>query len=197
MPTLPLQFVPPSPFGEGWDGALHDLQHFLYAADLLELIHDGGYDRAVVDTDFYCTVEDAFVAGDGQAANVDVKLSADEVAEVVDHTLSVDTAYLYGGIKKHLLVHLPLGVEDAITIARLQACCHGTGSLVDLHMVLVVDKAQDVVARNGVTAVAEDVHLDGFLGKVAWYFLVKVLAYLEESAFQGDCLLFFLPCIQS
>ena len=32
------------------------------------------------------------------------------------------------------------------------------------------------------TAVAEDVHLDGFLGEVAWYLLVEVLTHFQKSA---------------
>ncbi len=50
------------------------------------------------------------------------------------------------------LMHLPLGVEDAVAIARLEFGCHSAGALVYLDAVLVVDVAHDVIARNGMAA---------------------------------------------
>ena len=49
-----------------------------------------------------------------------------------------------------------------------------------LHVLLAVDEAQDVVARNGVTAFREDVHADGALGDDAGLLLVKALSGRDE-----------------
>ena len=73
-----------------------------------------------MDAHFDGAVEDVLVAGNGEAADVDVELSTDEIAQIVNHALAIDAAYFNGGIEEQLLVHLPFGIEDSIAETRLQ-----------------------------------------------------------------------------
>ena len=61
-----------------------------------------------------------------------------------------------------------------------------------LHLVLVVDESEDVVSGNGVTAVTEDVHADGFFGDHAGNLLVEVFSNDQQSAVHRDGLLVLL-----
>ena len=131
---------------------LQDALYILQAVDSLQIIHDHLYIFAIVNSDFDATVEDAVVAADGELVYVDIELVADDTAHVEEQSLAVDALYLDGGVKVHQLVHLPLGVDDAVAIARLELGCHRAGALVYLDTVLVVDVAHDVIARNGMAA---------------------------------------------
>ena len=49
--------------------------------------------------------------------DVDVELVADDTAHIEQQAFAVDTLDFDRGIKEHELVHLPLGVDDAIAEA--------------------------------------------------------------------------------
>lgn len=68
---------------------------------------------------------------------------------------------------------------------------HGTGSLVNLYLVLVVDIAQDVITRDGVAAVLELILANGILADEDWFLAVELLGHNEELLL-GDILDRFL-----
>ena len=81
------------------------------------------------------------------------------VEMMLDRSTSIPTRSMPlqadGGIEEQALVHVPLGIEDAVAVAGLQLRGNRTGTLVYLYLVLVVDVAQHVVTRNGVAACCE------------------------------------------
>lgn len=131
-------------------------------------------------TQVYGSVEDAVVATDGHAMDVHAQLVADDLGHIVEHSLAVNAAYLYRGIKEELLVHVPFGIEDAVAETCLELGGYGACALVHLYAATIVYVAQNVVSRNGVTAVRIDIlrirvfrYEDGLL-------LVEVFAHDEE-----------------
>ena len=77
-------------------------------------------------------------------------------------------------------MHVPLGIYDAIAIARFQLGCNVARTLVNLDAVLVVDEAHDVIARDSVATGWEDKLVDVLFGQNEWFLLVEVLAHHEE-----------------
>lgn len=131
---------------------LDDLLHFFHVVDLLQGVDDDLHLGAIVHTHLNLPLEDSLVGGEIHSADVDVHLLRDDLRYIVKHALAVYSVHLDGGIEEKLLVHFPLGVEDARAVAGLQFAGHATRPLVDLYVVLVVDEAEDVVAGNGVAA---------------------------------------------
>ena len=161
---------------------LENLQHFLYVLNLTQLIHYDAHFTAVVYTQFDGAVEDALIAGNGNAMDVDVQLVRDYLRHIVKHTLAVDTRNLNGGVKEHHLVHVPLGVKDAIAETGLKLGSHSTVATVNFYAVLVVDISEDVVTRNRMTALREDKRGDVLLIYNHRLLLVEALSYYEEAA---------------
>ena len=128
-----------------------------------------------MDFDFDGTVEDTVAAADGELLDVDVQLVGYDFGHVGQESLAVNALDFDGGIEEQLLVHVPFGVEDAVAEARLQPAGNGTDALVDFDAVLVVDISQDVVARNGVAAAAEDERVDVVFGDDDGLLLVEIL----------------------
>ena len=164
------------------DLGLENLQHFLYVLNLAQLVHDDAHFAAVVYTQFDGTVEDALLAGNGYAMDVDVQLVRDHLRHVVKHTLAVDTRNLNGGVKEHHLVHVPLGVEDAIAETGLKLGSHSTVATVNFYAVLIVDISEDVVTRYRMTALREHKRGDVLLIYNHRLLLVEALSYYEEAA---------------
>ena len=107
---------------------------------------------AVVHAYLYRSVEDSVVARYCHLVDIHIKFVGKHLAHVVKHALAVDTTNLDGGVEEHLSVHIPFRIEYAVAETRLQACRHLAVAAVYFYAVLVVDEAEDVVARNGVTA---------------------------------------------
>ena len=70
-----------------------------------------------MNTKFDGSVEDTIVAANGKLVDVDAQLVADNLAHIEEHALAVDTLDFDGCIEEHLLVHIPLGIHDAVAIA--------------------------------------------------------------------------------
>ena len=92
-------------------------------------------------------------------------------------------------------MHIPLGVEYAVAVARLESARHGAVALVYLDMVLVVDVPQDVVAGNGVTAVAEEVFADVLFVDNARLLLVETL--LDGDGFHSVVFILLLFLVEA
>ena len=122
------------------------------------------------------------MASHGDSADVEVQLVGNQVGEVVQDSLAVDASNVDGGVEEDFVAHLPFCVEDSIAETRLQARCHRTVAHVDFNVLVVVDVAEDVVARNRMATVAENVHLDGFLGQHTGLFLVEIGSDFQQSA---------------
>ena len=117
--------------------------------NLLQVLHDGADVVAVVNAHFDGTLEYTLFAGDENLVDVDIHLRRDNLRDVVKHTHTVDTADADSGIEVEFAVHVPLDVENAVTVTGLELGCYRTGTLVYLNLILVVDVAQGIVARNG------------------------------------------------
>lgn len=135
--------------------SLHDLCDFLQPLYLLQLVDDCLHILTVMDTEFDIPVEDPFLAGDSELMDVDIHLRGDDTGDVHHHTHAVDTLQMDGGIEEESFVHIPFRIEDAVTVTGLEFGSDRTVALVNLYAVLVVDKAKDVVTRDGVTAMTE------------------------------------------
>ena len=133
-----------------------------------------------MDAELDGTIKDSIVAADGELMDVDVQLVANHFAHVQKHALAVDALDFDGGIEELLLVHVPLGVYDAVAVAGFQLGCHWAGALVNLDAILVVDEAHNIVARDGVTTVGEYKLVDILLGEDKRFLLVEIFAYDEE-----------------
>ena len=57
--------------------------------------------------------------------NVHVKLFRYDLCNFVEYPDSVGTLNLNHRVEEQLLVHVPLGVEYAVAVARFQPCGHG------------------------------------------------------------------------
>ena len=104
---------------------------------------------------FNATIEDAIFASDVDGMDIDIHLRGDDTADIHQHAYAVDTLKTDGSIEEQAFVHVPLGIKDAIAEAGLQLSSYGTGALVNLYLVLAVNEAKDVIARDRVTAVLE------------------------------------------
>lgn len=135
---------------------LENMLNILQTINLLEVFHDGTHFITVVYTHLDGPIEDTVIAGDGYAMDADVKLAGDDLGNIENHSLSVDTLYLYRGIKEEFSVHVPFGIEYTVAKSGLQFRGHGTCAHVNLHMVLVIDKSQCVIAGDGMAALGED-----------------------------------------
>ena len=89
-------------------------------------------------------------------------------------------------------MHVPFDVEDTVAVARFQLCSHRTGTLVNLYLILVVDIAEGIVARDGVTAAHELILLDVVLRNEDRLLAVELLGYDEEILFRGTFFLLLL-----
>ena len=98
-------------------------KHLLHLLHILD-VHHTFYDELdilpVVDLHLDCPFEDAVVTGDGYLADVDAQLIGKHIGNVVQHSAAVDTPYLYCRIEEEPAVHIPLGIQNARTVARLQ-----------------------------------------------------------------------------
>ena len=61
--------------------------------------------------------------------------------------------------ERQILVSVPLGGDDTVSVATLKAGGNGALALVDDHTVLLVDVSQYVVTRNGMATVGHNLVL--------------------------------------
>lgn len=92
---------------------LHDLLCFLHVVDFLQGIDYGLYLIAVVHTHFNLTLENTLVGSEIHLMDVDIHFLGYHFGHIVQHALAVYAMHLNGGIKEKLLVHLPLGIQNA------------------------------------------------------------------------------------
>ena len=130
--------------------------NFLQTDNGLQTLHDHSHVLAVVHTQLDLGVEDIIIAVDHHPVDIYIQLLGDHLRHLVQQSDAVDTSDGNGGVEEHLLVHVPLHVDDTVAIAALQLVGHITVALVDLDPVLVVDISQGIVAGDGVTATGED-----------------------------------------
>ena len=101
------------------------------------------------------TIKYAVISGDGQTVNIDTHLVGNDLGNVKQHAYAVNTLDVDGSVKEKFLMHVPLGIKDAIAKASLKFSSHRTGTLMNLYLMATIDEAQHIVARNGVTAMLE------------------------------------------
>ena len=123
--------------------SLHDLCDFLQTLYLLQLVDNRLHILTVVDTKFDISVEDPFLAGDGDLMDVDTHLRGDDTGDVHHHAHAVDTLQMDGGIEEEAFVHVPFRIEDAVAVTGLEFGGDRTVALVNLYAVLVVDKGSN------------------------------------------------------
>ena len=90
-------------------------------------------------------------------------------------------------------MHIPLRIEDAVAVARLELGGHRTGALVDLYLFLAGDITQGVVARDRVTTAGEDIGVDILLCDVDRLLAVELVGDHHEVV--ALALLLFLLCV--
>ena len=77
-------------------------------------------------------------------------------------------------------MHIPLDIEYAVAIAGLELVCNRTGTLMYLNLIFVVDIAQRIVARDGVTAAHELVLLEVLLADVNRLFAIELVGHHKQ-----------------
>ena len=137
------------------------------------------------------SLEYTLFAGDENLVDVDIHLRRDDLRDVVKHTHTVDTADADSGIEVEFAVHVPLDVENAVAVAGLELGGYRTGTLVYLNLILIVDVAQGIVARNGVTAAHELILFDVLFRDVNGLFAVELVGH-HKQLLLGRLLLFLL-----
>ena len=156
---------------------LHYFAYLLQVLYILQVLHDGAHVFTVVYTHLDCSLEYALLAGDENLVDVDAHLRRDDLSDVIKHSHTVDTADTDGCIEVQLLVHIPLDIEYAVTVAGLKLGCNRTGTLMYLNLILVVDIAKCIVARDGVTAAHELVLLEVLLADVNGFLAVELVGH--------------------
>ena len=86
-------------------------------------------------------VEDAVGSGEHDFANVHVELVGEYTCHLVHQSSAVNAAHAQGNIEEVLLLHVPLGIEDAVAVAGLEPVGRGACPLVYLNLVLGGDVA--------------------------------------------------------
>lgn len=94
--------------------------------NLLQPPHDHLHLFTIMDPNLDGTFEDALVSGKGNLMDIDIHLVGDHLRNIAQHTLAVDAIDLDGSIEEELLVHVPLGIEDAGTETRFEFTGHRT-----------------------------------------------------------------------
>ena len=77
----------------------------------------------------------------------------------VQQSHAVYTFYIYSDEERQILVSVPLGGDDTVSVATLKAGGNGALALVDDNTVLLVDVSQYVVTRNGMATVGHNIVL--------------------------------------
>ena len=126
---------------------------------LLQVIADSAHVVHIVYIELYLSFEDAIVGFDGQFTDIHVELAGDDLGHFVQQSHAVYTFYIYGDEERQILVSVPFGGDDTVSVATFKAGGNGALALVDDNTVLFVDVSQYVVTRNGVATVSHDIVL--------------------------------------
>ena len=161
-------------------GLLHDLCDILEVFNLFEIVHNHLDIVAVMDTQLDRTVKHTILRGNGQTVDVNPHLAGDNLRNVQEHAYAVDSLNADSGIEEQLLVHIPLGIEDAIAETGLQPGSYRTGTLVNLYLMTPIDKAKYIIARNGVTAVLELILRDILVGDEDSLLAIEILRHDKD-----------------
>ena len=172
-------------------GELHYLLNFLQVFDLPEVVHDDADLITVVDTQLDASVEDTIVAADGNLVDVDTELFGEDIRDVTQQTLAVDTTNLDYGIEEQLLVHTPFCIDKPVAEACLKLGSHRTGTLVNLDVPFIVDISENVIARDRVATVWENKFAYGILAYDDSLLLVELV--VNDKLF--DLLFLFFLCL--
>ena len=105
--------------------------------------------------------------------DVDIHLVRNYIGDVVQHSFAVDATYFDCRVEEHLLVHVPLRVENLVAETCLELVGHLAVALMYFYPVLVVDVSEDVVAGYRVAASGIYEVVDGVLGYDDRLFLVE------------------------
>ena len=128
--------------------------------------------------------------------DVDIHLVGDNLRDVEQHAHTVDALDADGRIEEELFVHIPFGIEDTIAEAGFQFGSYRTGTLVNLYLMAPVDKAQHIVAWDGVTTVFEFVLRNIVVSNEDGLLTVELLGYHKELRLFGGTFLLFLVATQ-
>ena len=130
-----------------------------YILYLLQVIADSAHVVHIVYIELYLSFEDTVVGFDGQFTDIHVELAGDDLSYFVQQSHAVYTFYIYGDEERQILVSVPLGGDDTVSVATLKAGGNGALALVDDNTVLLVDVSQYVVTRNGMATVGHNIVL--------------------------------------
>ena len=125
--------------------------HFLQIFDGLEIIYDLLHILPVVHTELEGSLEDTILTGDIDGMDIHVHLSREHLGHLVQQSDAVDTFQLQRSIEEETFVHIPLGIEDAVAIARLELVGYRTGTFVYLYLLFIIDKSKDIISWDGMT----------------------------------------------
>ena len=91
-----------------------------------------------------------------QADDIDIEVIGYRAGDRVQHANRVDTLNLERRLERGMMA-APFRIQDAFAKAAFQAHGDRTGTFVDYHVAVIIDKAQRLVAGNRFTAIGNDV----------------------------------------
>ena len=102
-----------------------------YILYLLQIIADSAHVVHIVYIELYLSFEDAIVGFDGQFTDIHVELAGDDLGHFVQQSHAVYTFYIYGDEERQILVSVPFGGDDTVSVATFKAGGNGALALVD------------------------------------------------------------------
>ena len=86
-----------------------------------------------------------------------VELLGKNTRDFIQNAYTVEAYNTQCGREGKVSVRVPFGSQDLIAVACLQSLRHITLPFVDDYVLLVIEVAKDIVTRDGMAAIADDV----------------------------------------
>ena len=139
----------------------------LYILYLLKVLADVLYIIYIVYVGPECAFENAVVTLYVHLLYVGIELARYDGCYLVQHSQIVDTGNLYGYNKVQLFVGVPFGCENPVAMAALERVGYRTVALVYDDVLMFVVISQNIIARNRVATVGNDISaLQALFGEV-------------------------------
>ena len=138
-------------------------RHYFQFGNLLQALADVVQIGSIVDRELYFGTEDAVVCLNVHTMDVHLKFLGKDTRNAMQDAQAVDTFNVYRGREEQLLVRIPVGRQNMVSVACFLFIGNGALAFVDGNERLTIKIAQDIIARNGMTARTKGVASDGFL----------------------------------
>ena len=104
--------------------------------------------------------EESVVCLDVQAMDIYVELLGEDARDFVQHPYAVKTYNTKCGRERKMSVRIPFGSKNLVAVTRLETLGNITLAFVDDNVLLVVEVAKNIVTRDGMATITDDVPAD-------------------------------------